>query len=78
MRRQLGHIHFFTKDNALATLRDAGYEVVDWFYTHGALEAASRSAKGMLLRLPRQALFAISPDFTVRALGGYSLLALAK
>jgi hypothetical protein len=30
------------------------------------------------LRIPRQVSFALAPDLTVRALGGYSLLVLAE
>jgi len=33
MRSSFGHIHYFSKETALATLKDAGYEVVDCFYT---------------------------------------------
>ena len=32
-RDAYGHIHYFTKDVAIQTLRDAGYEVVDYLYT---------------------------------------------
>lgn len=29
-RKTLGHLHYFTKDTALATLQDCGYEIADW------------------------------------------------
>lgn len=76
-REQVGHLHYFMKDTALATLRDAGYETVDWFYTPGAL-VNPRSLKSKLSILPRKLLSAISQDLTVRILGGYSLLVLAR
>jgi cyclopropane fatty-acyl-phospholipid synthase-like methyltransferase len=77
-REQVGHLHYFTKDTALATLQDAGYTVVDWFYTHGAI-AHPRSLKARLLAIwPRQLLFALNQDMTVLILGGYSLLVLAQ
>jgi SAM-dependent methyltransferase len=76
-REQVGHLHYFTKETALATLRDAGYEVRDWFYTAGAI-ANPRSLKAKLAAWPRRALFHLHPDLLVRALGGYSLLVLAE
>jgi hypothetical protein len=76
-RDQAGHLHYFMKDTALATLRDAGYEVIDWCYTPGAI-ANPRSVKAKLASLPRRLLSAINQDLVVRILGGYSLLVLAK
>jgi hypothetical protein len=35
--KAVGHIHVFTKGLALETLRATGREVVDHFYTPGAL-----------------------------------------
>jgi SAM-dependent methyltransferase len=32
-RSSYGHLHYFTKDTALAALRDAGYDVLDYLYT---------------------------------------------
>jgi SAM-dependent methyltransferase len=76
-REQAGHLHYFTKETALATLQDAGYEVLDWFYTPGAI-ANPRSVKAKLASLPRRLLSAVNQDLAVRILGGYSLLVLAK
>lgn len=33
MRKQYGHLHYFTVETALATLADTGYSVRDYFYT---------------------------------------------
>jgi hypothetical protein len=76
-REQAGHLHYFTKETALATLQDAGYQVVDWFYTAGAI-ANPRSVKARLARWPRRLLSSVNQDLVVRVLGGYSLLVLAK
>ena len=76
-RQEVGHLHYFTKETALATLRDAGYEIVDWCYTPGAL-LNPRSLKAKSASLPRKFLFALNRDLTSRILGGYSLLLLAK
>jgi 2-polyprenyl-3-methyl-5-hydroxy-6-metoxy-1,4-benzoquinol methylase len=76
-REDLGHLHFFTKDTALLTLQETGYEIVDFFYTPGGIERA-QTVKQRVAKLPRRVLSAISQDFAVRALGGYSLLVLAR
>jgi SAM-dependent methyltransferase len=76
-REQAGHLHYFTKETALATLQHAGYEVTDWCYTPGAI-ANPRSVKAKLASLPRRFLSAINQDLVVRVLGGYSLLVLAR
>jgi SAM-dependent methyltransferase len=72
-RRGAGHVHYFDKDTALATLRENGYEIVDYRYTH-----LKRGLREAVMRLPRALLAAIDKDFSVRALGGDSLLVLAK
>jgi cyclopropane fatty-acyl-phospholipid synthase-like methyltransferase len=77
-RASVGHIHYFFKETALATLADTGYEVVDWCYTNSSLELAHRGWKANLLRLPRRLAFALDRDLAVRLLGGWSLLVLAK
>jgi cyclopropane fatty-acyl-phospholipid synthase-like methyltransferase len=76
-RNQAGHLHYFMKDTALATLRDCGYKVLDTAYTAGALDHP-RSMKARLASLPRRLLAGINKDFVVRVLGGYSLLVLAE
>ncbi len=78
VRRLIGHLHYFTKETALETLKDAGYEVIDSFYTASGLELPNRGWKANLLRFPRRLAFAFHKDLTVRILGGYSLLILAK
>lgn len=77
-RRNSGHIHYFTKDTALASLNYAGYEITDWFYTGSYIDLPSRTLKSKLAKFPRQVLYKMNPDFGVRVLGGYSLMVLAK
>jgi 2-polyprenyl-3-methyl-5-hydroxy-6-metoxy-1,4-benzoquinol methylase len=76
-RELAGHLHYFMKDTAMAALRDTGYEVLDWTYTPGAIDNP-RSIKARLASWPRRLLMNVNQDFTVRVLGGYSLLVLAK
>jgi len=77
-RRSVGHLHHFNKDTALAILEDCGYTVLDYRYTSGRTELGGLGWKSLLLKKPREALFRVSPDFAARALGGYSLLVLAR
>ena len=77
-RRSIGHIHYFTKETALETLKDAGYEVIDYFYTSGSLDLPNRGWKANLMKLPRSFCFSIHQDLAVRILGGFSLLVLSK
>jgi hypothetical protein len=76
-RSSIGHIQYFTKETVLATLKDTGYDVVDYFYTNGS-ELPNRGWKANLLRIPRRILFSIDADLTVTVLGGFSLMVLAK
>jgi hypothetical protein len=77
-RKSIGHIHYFTKETALETLKDTGYEIVDYFYTAGSLELPNRGWKANLMKVPRKLAFAVNADLTVRILGGYSLMVLAR
>ena len=78
LRSREGHLHPFTRETALATLATAGFEVLDWSYTRGSLERPPGSPLARAARLPRRALFTLSPDLASRLLGGFSLLVLAK
>lgn len=76
-REMYAHLHYFSKETALRTLSDAGYEVLDFFYTPRSIDFGSTPGQ-TLLRLPRKLLFKIHKDSTVRVLGGFSLLVLAR
>ena len=77
-RRNLyAHLHYFTKETALRTLKDTGYEVLDYFYTRRSIQFGSEAGE-KLLKVPRKVGFAISEDWTARLLGGFSLLVLAR
>ena len=79
-RDKVGHLHYFSKDTALATLEHAGLEIVDWMFTATALETpgAVRNAKAAALNLARRALYALRPAAAADLLGGYSLLVLTR
>jgi hypothetical protein len=89
-RSSVGHLHYFTKDLALQSLRDTGYTIVDYSYTyrpgttgqpvrhnsigHPFERPSLKRRTGLLLR---KALFSIDEDFAARIMGGYSLMVVA-
>ncbi|MFZ0608014.1 MAG: class I SAM-dependent methyltransferase [Xanthobacteraceae bacterium] len=77
-RESVGHLHYFFKDTALATLKYCGYEVIESFYTAVGFEGSNLSLRSKLLKLPRRLMFKLNADVAVRILGGYSLLVLAR
>jgi SAM-dependent methyltransferase len=84
-RERLGHLHYFSKDTALATIRTAGYVIEHEGFTR--LDQA-QAAQGALdlpkSRLHRLGMWAwrigmrVAPELTVRVFGGCSLLVLAR
>jgi hypothetical protein len=70
----LGHIHHYTIDTALATLRYTGHEVIDWMLTPVALERG-KLGRTQVTNLVRRLLPA---RLCSRLLGGYSLMALCR
>lgn len=77
-RQKVGHIHYFSKETALATLKDTGYEIIDLFYTGSSLELPTKSLKTLLARVPRKIMYTLNSDLTVRLMGGYSLMVLTQ
>ena len=77
-RRDVGHIHYFFKETALAALQDCGYQILDLRYTASRLELPNQVFTSRLMATPRRLLHRLSADLAVRVLGGYSLLVLAE
>ena len=77
-RKVVGHLHYFCKDTALATLADCGLEVLNWRYTHGAEQLPGRALRTRILNLPRKILRAFNEDFAIRLFGGASILVLTR
>jgi trans-aconitate methyltransferase len=77
-RESVGHLHHFTVETALDTLAHAGYEILDRRYTAGALDLPDKSWKQRIARIPRRVAYRLQPDLTVRVLGGYALLVVAR
>ncbi|MBK7881934.1 MAG: class I SAM-dependent methyltransferase [Saprospiraceae bacterium] len=77
-RYSVGHLHYFMKETAIATLVDSGYDIVDYFYTAGSLELPRKTLKSKIATLPRKLLFKSNEDLAVKLLGGFSLLVLTN
>jgi SAM-dependent methyltransferase len=72
----VGHLHYFTAETALAALRHTGYRVVDWNFTAVELDLPPPPQQRQRLRFLRRLGRRLSPACTSRLLGGFSLLAL--
>ena len=77
MRLRMGHIHYFTRETALAALADSGYTVIEERLTPSSIAMAS-TLKAKLARLPRRAAAGLSTPIAARVLGGWSLLVAAE
>ena len=77
-RKISGHIHYFTKELAIAALVEAGYDILDYFYTAGTSDLPAKSFASLLAKLPRKLTYALSKDIAARVWGGYSIMVLAK
>lgn len=77
-RRKVGHLHYFTRDTALAALEDTGHTVLDHFYTSGRTDLGHLGWRSALLKWPRRLGYRVNADLAVRVLGGYSLMVLAR
>ena len=77
-RSSVGHLHFFTREIALAVLADTGYRVIDTRFTPCALELPQTGIRTRLARLPRRVAFGIASGLAARWFGGFSLLVFAE
>lgn len=75
-RERVGHIHYFTRETALASICQAGLRISDWFYTSVEFDQGVHGQKR--LQGLRKYLFARNADLAARWLGGVSLLVLAQ
>jgi SAM-dependent methyltransferase len=77
-RNTVGHLHHFTPETALATLKDCNYEIIDQMYTPTFIGSKAKSLKTKIAKIPRYILYKISPKITSTLLGGVSLMVLTK
>lgn len=71
-REAVGHIHYFDRNTALATLKDCGFEVTNCFYTDST-EIHRQPFKGFL----KHALFNMKPGLAALIFSGFSIMVTA-
>jgi len=77
-RMRVGHLHYFNREIALHALQDAGFSIMDHFYTFGSVALPAKSAKAHLGKVLRTMFTAVSEDFAARTTGGAGLMVLAR
>jgi 2-polyprenyl-3-methyl-5-hydroxy-6-metoxy-1,4-benzoquinol methylase len=77
-REAYGHLHYFTRETALATLRDAGYRIVDSFLTFSPISIGALGPGRALLKSLKYSCFRLMPAWVARMLDGFSLMVLAQ
>ena len=79
-RRSVGHLHYFTAESALATLKEMGHEIIDYHFTSGAIDLYRQhpSLKTAIANVPRWFVSKFSVPLTARLFGGFSLLVLTR
>ncbi len=75
---RVGHLHFFTKETALAALQRAEYRIIEASFIPKRIDLSLGGRKAQFLKLPRKALFAMNRDLASRLFGGWSLSVLAE
>jgi SAM-dependent methyltransferase len=81
MRARYGHLHYFTRETALATLADAGYDVVDWFYTDDKTIPGARPPARLTKRTAyetRRLLYRVNRDLAASVFESFNLMVLAR
>ena len=71
-RKALGHLHYFDRHTALATLSDCGFNVRNWFFTR-TIDTYNAPVKGIL----KSFLFNINQDLAAILVTGFSLMVTA-
>ncbi|SJM29741.1 class I SAM-dependent methyltransferase [Mesorhizobium delmotii] len=75
-RKMVGHLHYFTKESALATLEYAGFKVIGYRYADPGIQYGS--AGGLLASCLRVAARQLSHDVETRLFGGNGIFVLAE
>src|SRR5271157_231176 len=75
-RRFFGHLHQFTRDTALAVLRECGYTVIGEFYTHG-YECMPDNFHNRITKRIRRMIFAALPELSIKLISGLHVMVLA-
>jgi len=78
VRHKVGHLHYFTKSLALATIKESGFDIVEARYTGASFTAPRRNWITKAMALMRRVIYASIGDTGVRLLGGETLIVLAR
>lgn len=76
VRSSVGHLHYFTRATALASLQTAGFEIVCDRLLHPT-DIPGRRVKTRIANMPRSVGRHLRPQLSARILGGSTLLVLA-
>jgi SAM-dependent methyltransferase len=79
-RVSVGHLHYFTAESALATLRDSGFEVLGSVLTNPAQELfwTKPSLRRAVANVPRWLVGRVDESLSARLFGGYTLWVLTR
>jgi SAM-dependent methyltransferase len=78
-RRNVGHLHFFTRETALSALSDSGYRIVEASLTPASFARPRGGAKALAGRMGRRLVATLAGErMAARLLGGWSLMVLAE
>ena len=79
-RESVGHLHYFTAESALATLRDAGYHVLDSRLLNPGRELFwnQPTLRRAIANVPRWLVGSLDASLSSRVFGGYTLLVLCR
>lgn len=76
-REEVGHLHYFNSYTGIATLKDAGYSIVDSFFGAAFMAVPPVNLKQALVAIPRWGLAAFGGSVASTLAGGYSLVVTA-
>lgn len=78
VRHKVGHLHYYTKSLATATLEECGFEIVEARYTDASFSAPRRGWKTRIAAIVRRLVYKAMGDAGVRLIGGQTLIVLAR
>jgi ubiquinone/menaquinone biosynthesis C-methylase UbiE len=80
MRQRYGHLHYFSRETAIATLSDVGFEIIDSFYTDD-MEISRSTRPGQLrqriIYYLRKLLYRQKPHWAAALFHSFNLMILA-
>jgi SAM-dependent methyltransferase len=77
-RNDVGHLHYFSKEHVEWLLKDAGYNISDWFYTLPENDRKNVAGiKNWVKKILRKVSFFINKNLSAKLWGGYSIMILA-